>query len=115
MSNDAPHAILPDTWTVKEVVADLKQDILQHLNKQDDMLAEIDRKVDSKADKSDLQALSGELKSHIASDDRRLTILEEHKVANESSARFRKRAWYVVASVASILAIIGGSLIAAFH
>ncbi len=105
-----PPVFLPDTWTVKEVVADLKADLVDHLDRQDDTLAEISTKVDSKADKADLVVLGVKIDGH----GQRITVLEGHKLDLDASARFRKRVWYVVGTVAGILAIVAGSLIAAF-
>ena len=112
VDDDAPLSLLPDTWTVKEVVADLKSDIITHLNKQDSVLTEIDRKVDGKADKADLIALGVKIDGH----GNRISSLEEHRTEVESSKKFRNRVWAVVGSVAGIAAIIIGSLIGAhFH
>ena len=111
---EAPAPLLPDTWTVKEVVADLKQDLVTHLDKQDLALAEISVKVDNKADKADVQALSAKFDTKFDSHERRLVTLEDHKIDNEASSRFRRRAWAVVGTVAGVLAILGGSLIAVF-
>lgn len=102
--------LLPDTWTVKEVVADLKSDLVGHLTVQDGMLREIDRKVDSKADKADLLALGIKIDGHGS----RITALEEHRLDTVASKRFRNRAWTVAGSIAGVLAILGGALIGAF-
>ena len=111
-NDQAPMPILPETWTVKEVVADLKSDLIDHLDKQDNVLREIDRKVDSKADKADLVALGVKIDGHGS----RIASLEEHRTEQESSKKFRNRAWAVAGTITSISAIIIGSLIGAhFH
>ena len=109
-----PASEFPDTWTVKEVVADLKTDIVGHLNKQDGMLVEIDRKVDGKADKADLVNLATEVRVGFDDHGKRITKLEEHRLDTEASKRFRTRAWAVAGTIGGILAIIAGSLIAAY-
>ena len=108
----APASELPDTWTVKEVVADLKSDLVTHLNNQDKALNEIAISINGKADKSDVVALGVKLDGH----GNRITSLEEHRAELESGKKFRNRVWAVVGSVAGIAAIIIGSLIGAhFH
>jgi hypothetical protein len=92
------------------VVADLKADLVKHLDKQDVVLVSIDRRLDSKADKLDLAALGNKLDGHAT----RLTTLEQHRADDLSARRTRNRIWAAVGSVAGILAIIAGSLIAAF-
>ena len=113
-SDRAPEPLLPDTWTVKEVVADLKADLVSHLDRQDSTLAEISTKVDSKADRADVQALSIKFENKFDGHERRLITLEDHKIDNEASSKFRRRAWTVVGTVVGVFAILGGSLIAAF-
>ncbi len=108
-STSAPLPLVPDTWTVKEVVADLKADLIEHLNKQDGVLTEIDRKVDSKADKADLTALGAKFDNH----GNRITSLEEHRANDLASKRFRTRVWAVVGSVAGTSAVIVAALISA--
>lgn len=116
----APHSILPESWSVKEVVADLKADlkadqastktdIVSHLVKQDEMLTAISTKVDGKADKADLLALGTKIDGH----GQRITTLEEHRTEELANSRFRRRVWAAIASVAGILAVLLGSLIAA--
>ena len=39
-------ALVPETWSVKEVVADLKADLIGHLDKQDVTLSDISHKVE---------------------------------------------------------------------
>lgn len=108
----APMSEMPDTWTVKEVVADLKSDLVGHLNRQDDALVKIASSIDNKADKSDVVALGVKIDGHGS----RIASLEEHRTEVESSKRFRNRAWAAVGTVAGIAAIIIGSLIGAhFH
>jgi hypothetical protein len=63
-SREAPADLLPDQWTVKEVVADLKTDILGRMDKQDFVLQDISTKVDGKADKADLVALVTKAEGH---------------------------------------------------
>lgn len=107
--NPTPSALLPDSWTTKEVVADLKKDLIDHLDKQDTTLADISHKVDGKADKADLVELGNKL-------DRqgdRLSTLEQHRVDDLAGRRFRNRVWSVVGSVAGIAAIIVGAFIGA--
>jgi hypothetical protein len=111
-SEQAPTALLPDLWTVKEVIADLKSDLVSHLDKQDVSLVEIVSRLDGKADKADVVNLGAELHAHVQTDERRLSILEDHKINVEASARFRKHTWTIVGSIITILAILGGSLIA---
>jgi len=106
----APHAILSDSWSVKEVVADLKADIVGHLDKQDLTLSEISTKVDSKADKADLIAIGFKIDGH----GERITTLEQHRLEQVASTQFRHRVWAVIGTVGGILAILAGSLIATF-
>ena len=106
----APEPILPDSWTTKEVIADLKQDLVGHLNKQDVTLGEISSKVDSKADKADLVAIALKIDGH----GERITSLENHRLESIASRQFRNKVWAVVGTVCGILAILAGSLIAAF-
>ena len=106
----APPSAFPETWSVKEVVADLKSDIVTHLNKQDDMLTDISLKVDSKADKADLIPIVTKLDTH----GHRITALEEHRQDIEANRRFHNRAWAVAGSVGGLLAIIAAALITAF-
>jgi hypothetical protein len=103
--------LLPDTWTVKEVVADLKSDLVSHLNKQDEVLTAIDRKIEAKADKADVIALGGTLTTHIVESGIRLTTLEEHRASVEMSRRFRNRVWAVAGSVATLVVVILAALI----
>lgn len=106
-TEEPPAPLVSETWTTKEVIADLKADLVGHLNKQDSTLAEISTKVDSKADKSDLMLLSQKIDTHGV----RITTLEEHRLEVESSKRFRNRVWAVVGSAAGVAAIIIGALI----
>ena len=106
----APHAILPESWSVKEVVADLKKDIITHLDKQDTTLGEISTKVDGKADKADVLLLGTKMDSH----GQRITVLEQHRLDQLAAKQFRNRLWAVVGTVGGILAVIAGSLIAAY-
>ena len=109
MDEPAPASVLPDTWTVKEVVADLKSDLVTHLNNQDKALQEIAVSINGKADKSDVVALGVKIDAH----GQRITSLEEHRADLDSNKKFRNRAWAAVGTVAGIAAIIIGSLIAA--
>ena len=108
-----PPSAFPETWTVKEVVADLKSDLVDHLNKQDAVLIDIRTAVDSKADKSDLVELAAEVRLHAVADakgfddhGRRIQTLEE-------SRKFRNRSWAVAGSVAGIIAVIVAAFISA--
>ena len=106
----APHAILSDSWSAKEVFADMKADIVSHLDKQDLTLGEIITKVDSKADKADLIAIGLKIDGH----GERITTLEQHRLEQVASTQFRHRVWAVIGTVGGILAILAGSLIATF-
>jgi len=106
----APHAILPESWSVKEVVADLKKDLIDHLDKQDTTLGEISSKVDTKADKSDLVVLGTKIESHGT----RITTLEQHRLDQIVTKQFHNKMWAVMGSIGGILAVLAGSLIAAF-
>jgi prophage DNA circulation protein len=103
----APMPILPETWTVKEVIADFKTVMGDRMDKQDGMLMEIDRKVDSKADKADVQAVV----ASVVDLTRRTIVLEQHKTETESARRFRNRAWAIAGSIASVLALGGAALL----
>ena len=108
--NPVPAAQVPESWSVKEVVADLKQDLVNHLDKQDVTLLAIQSAVDTKADKADVILLGSKIEVH----GERITALENHRVEQLASTQFRHRVWAVIGSVAGVLAILGGSLIAAF-
>ena len=99
-----------ETWTVKEVVSDMKTDLVSHLDKQDLKLDDISLKIDNKADKADVAALAAKIDGH----GERITTLEQHRLDDLASKRFRNRVWTVIGSVSGILAILAGSLIAAF-
>lgn len=105
----APHAILPESWSVKEVVADLKKDLLAHLDRQDVALSEISLKVDSKADKADLVLLGVKIDGH----SQRISSLEDARGEETANRQFRRRVWAAVATVSGIVAILVSSLIAA--
>ena len=99
-----------ESWSVKEVVADLKSDLISHLDKQDSILTEISAKVDSKADRADVVLLGTKIDGHAE----RITSLENHRTEQLASTQFRHRVWAVIGTVGGILAILAGSLIAAF-
>ena len=114
----APHSILPDSWSVKEVVADLKADlkadqaatkadIVGHLDKQDVTLGEISAKVDSKADKTDVVLLGVKIDGHA----QRITSLETHRAEQLSSSSLHRRIWAAAGTVGGILAVLIASLI----
>ena len=111
MSDGTPVPVIDDRWSVKEVVADLKHDIVAHLDKQDVTLADIRNDVSGKADKADVVSLGAKIDGHA----QRITTLEEHRADDLSSKRFRTRVWAVIGSVSGIAAIIVGSLISAHH
>jgi hypothetical protein len=77
------------------------------------ILRSIDSKLDGKADKADVLEVENRLAQHVAADQIRLSALEDHRLAVEAARHFRNRAWAIVASIAGILAVVGGSLIAA--
>jgi hypothetical protein len=104
----APESLIPESWTAKEVIADLKRDIVHRFDQQDDVLDDISKKVDGKADKADVVSLGLEMKS--LGD--RVGKLEEHHVEETAAAQFRHRVWAAIGSVAGIIAIIVGSIIA---
>lgn len=121
LDDHAPEPILPESWSVKEVVADLKADlkagqtalkadIVEHLDKQDITLGEISTKVDSKADKADLLVLTSKIEGHGT----RITTLEQHRLDQLAAKQFHNRMWAVVGTIGGILAVLAGSLIAAF-
>lgn len=103
-------ALVPETWSVKEVVADLKADLIGHLDKQDVTLSDISHKVDGKADKADVATLGAKIDGHAA----RIGSLEDHRKEQIAATQFRHRVWAVIGTVGGILAILAGSLIAAF-
>lgn len=109
-AESAPDSLFPESWSVKEVVADLKQDLVGHLDKQDAVLHEISAKVDSKADKTDVVLLGAKIDGHAE----RITTLEQHRAETLAATQFRHRVWAVIGTVGGILAILAGSLIAAF-
>jgi len=100
-----------ESWSTKEVVADMKSDLVAHLNKQDAVLGSIDRKVDAKADKADLVNLTTEVRIGFDGHGNRLTVLEEHRLETLASKKFRNRAWAVAGTAAGVAAIIIGALI----
>ena len=126
----AAPAILPDSWSVKEVVADLKADIHKRLDYQDELLHDIATNVAQKADKTDLVGLSAKLDTKadktdlvgltvkrdlqfatidhaLTQHDGRIGTLEQHHDTHT-------RAWYVIGVIATICAILAGSLLAVF-
>ena len=111
MNERPPDPILPETWTVKEVVADLKADLVGHLNKQDIILTGIDRKVDSKADKADLASLASEVRAGFDDHGHRITTLEDHKLEMEAQRKTHSRIWAAIGTVAGIAAILGATLL----
>ena len=84
------------TYTVKEL-----------LDEQTDLLRGIDKKVDGKADKSDLTPIVVELRDHHD----RLVSLETTRTETDGARKIRNRAWAIIGSVAGVAAIIIGSLI----
>ena len=119
VDSDPPHgppSAFPETWTVKEVVADLKTDIVGHLNKQDLVLNDIRTAVDSKADKSDLVELAAEVRLHAQADAKGFEDHGQRIQTLEESRAFRTKAWIVVGSAAGTVAIIVGAVLAIlFH
>lgn len=103
----APRAILPESWSVKEVVADLKKDLVDHLDKQDTTLGEISRKVDSKADKADLVVLGIKIEGH----GERISQLEQHRTEQLAASQLHRRLWAAVGTVGGIVAILIAGLI----
>lgn len=97
----------PDTWTTKEVIADLKSDLVDHLNKQDGALADISKKVDTKADKADLFVLSQKIDGQGA----RITKLEDYRTEETAIRKSRLRLWATAGAAAGIAATLAGSLI----
>ncbi len=87
-------------YTVKEL-----------LDEQTGILRDIDKKVDQKADKSDLVVVVGS----IAALDVRVDVLEEHRTVLESSIQWRHRAWAVAGSLAVVATPITAALIASHH
>ena len=106
-----PASEVHETWTVKEVVADLKSDLVSHLNQQDGKLDDIDLKLDGKADKTDVVSLATEFRTGHEDHSKRLTVLEQHRLDDLSSRRTRNRVWAVCGSIAGVAAIIIGALI----
>jgi hypothetical protein len=113
---EAPAPLLPDTWTVKEVVADLKSDIVKHLDRQDTLLREISNKVDSKADRADLIELGHQVQLHGIADaanfkeqSGRIQDLEGWR---QSSVRLWAGAGVVLVAMAGLLGgLFGGHVI----
>lgn len=96
-----------DSWSAKEVFADLKTDILGHLDKQDAVLGEISSQLGSKADKADVVLLGVKIDGH----GERILKLEQHKTEQLASTQLRRRIWTVVGTVGGILAILFAGLI----
>jgi hypothetical protein len=104
-NREAAPDLLPDSWSTKEVVADLKHDILGRFDKQDATLQDIARSVDGKADKADVQVLAAE---HRTLADR-LLVLETWRL---QSARLRNTALICMGIGATVLGgLLGGHVI----
>jgi len=117
-----PPALLPETWSVKEVVADLKKDLVEHLDRQDVTLAQIDRKVDTKADKADLVTLTVRLDKRINDlDSNTSASLKIHDVAIRTVSeqivervaveRARRRVWAAIGTGALVAATLFGGFL----
>jgi hypothetical protein len=107
-----------ESWSIKEVFADLKTDFSAHLDKQDATLDKqyvalnvIDTKLDSKADRSEVLAMATEFRTGHQDHGRRITVLEQHRSDDLAGRRTRNRIWAAVGSGTGIVAIIVGSLI----
>ena len=71
-----------DTWTAKEVFADLKTDLTSHLLRQDQILTRIDRRLDDTMTKAD----GREIHERIDLLDRRTSKLEDERDATQIAA-----------------------------
>lgn len=102
------------TWSVKEVFADLKGDLIQRFNNVDGRLESIDRRIDSTATKEDIS----EIHHRIDGVEARIVPLEKaaesEQAIEQNRARFRTGlAW--AAGVASACAICASVVIPLVH
>jgi hypothetical protein len=97
------------TWSVKEVFDDLKKDILQRFDRQDDALRSLDRRLDATATKVDLR----DIHQRIDGVEARLTPLEQQVADERAIATNRERlrgrlAWLatLVGSAAVVASVV---------
>lgn len=105
---------MSDTWTAKEVFADLKTDLMGRLDKQDVVLDHIERRLDNTATKEDIHAVH----QRIDGVEGRIVPLEQaaadEKAVEQSRARFRANlAW--VAGILGACGVIAAVVVPIVH
>lgn len=78
-----------ETYTVKEVIADLKGDLVGRFDKVDTRLESIDRRVDTTATKEDVREVSQRVDGLERAHDLRISSLEDWRVADRAVAARR--------------------------
>jgi len=104
----AEHDDNDTTYTVKEVIQDLKGDLVHRFDKiddrlvaQDDVMSDIKRDIANTATKADVAAVHKRIDALDGDLSPRVQRLEDHQV-------HRGRVWAVVGSVALIIATVAG-------
>lgn len=107
-----------DTWSAKEVFADLKKDIIHRFDRTDQTLESIDRRLDNAATKDDVSQIHRRIDGLETAVNDRLVPLEQQadaeKAVEQNRGRFRANlAW--VAGLAGAAAMVASVLIILVH
>lgn len=100
-----------DTWTAKEVFADLKGDIMGRFDKQDKTLVALGNRLDNTATKDDIAHLTLRVDGH----EGRITTLETDTMTVGAVSVHKRETWKVAGYVAALIAAVGtciGTLLA---
>lgn len=102
-----------ETYTVKEVISDLKTDLVGRFDKVDHRLESIDRRVDTTATKEDIREVHQRIDGLETDHGHRIQKLEDHHSEVEAVNGHKRRLWAVAGAAALIVATVGAALIAA--
>lgn len=110
---DSPAPADTEGWSVKEYVADLKKDMRGRFDSQDVLLHEINTKMDTKAEKADVAALTVKRDAQLAcigttlnNHGTRIATLEHHHNTG-------RRTWAVIGAIAGTLLTVAAIIAAA--